>query len=96
MEEPGGEMDVSDRRLCCEIPTDRKSQEIQSLFTTRLSFYFNIFLSSPLTLSLLSALAACLHSGCHTSHPKKRKRERERGIFGVGCSHMASSVYASV
>ncbi len=48
--------------------------------------YFNIFISNLfqvyLTLSLLSALAACLHNGCHTSHPeeeRERARERERG-----------------
>lgn len=38
IEEPGGEMDASDKRLC---------------------------------LSLFSALAACLHNGCHTSEPVK-------------------------
>lgn len=33
-----------------------------------------------LTLSLLSALAACLHNGCHTSHPEE---EKDRSVLGV-------------
>lgn len=41
------------------------------------SFHLNIFrIKLSLTLSLLSALAACLHNGCHTSHPEE-ERERE-------------------
>lgn len=37
-----------------------------------LFFHFCPSSESKLTFSLLSALAACLHNGCHTSHPRRQ------------------------
>lgn len=54
MDEPGGEMEASDRRLCCEIQTDknRKKKGHGRMHTVRklqLSFYLNIFISNSIS-----------------------------------------------
>ena len=88
MEEPGGEMEASDRRLCCEVQTKRRRRgegahgEKMTVFILFEHCHFKIHL----TLSLLSALAACLHNGCHTSHPEE-ERDRERSVLGVPTCH---------
>lgn len=64
MEEPGGEMDASDRRLCCEGKQKQdgclRRGKLQLLCCCGIHLH---------TLSRFSALAACLHNGCHTSDP---------------------------
>ena len=73
MDEPGGEMEASDRRLCCEVQRERGRGGDCTLWgNDSLHLISNIFISKlALTLSLLSALAACLHNGCHTSQPEE-------------------------
>lgn len=43
MEEPGGEMEASDRRLCCEVQTDREKKERGECTRCRnYSFHFTL------------------------------------------------------
>lgn len=74
MEEPGGEMEASDRRLCCEVQTDKEIKKKE----WRMNRSKHIYVKAYLTLSLLSALTACLHNGCHTSHPEEEREKADR------------------
>lgn len=79
IEDPGGEMDVSDRRLCCEVQSKKGKKKEEMCPVRKLESF------EQLTLNLLSALAACLHKGCHTSHPDERDNEERK--MGVGTCH---------
>lgn len=77
-------MEVSDRRLCCEVQSKKGKKEEMHL-VRKLESMKHFYLEPQLTLSLLSALAACLHKGCHTSHPDERDNEERK--MGVGPCH---------
>lgn len=53
MEEPGGEMEASDRRLCCEVQADKGGKKGEGRMHTvrklHFSFYFNIFISNSIS-----------------------------------------------
>lgn len=68
MEDPGGEIEASERRLCCVTKHTKNEGEKRRRGECN---KFETFVSNYFTLSLLSALAACLHNGCHTSHPEE-------------------------
>lgn len=68
MEDPGGEIEASERRLCCVTKHTNTFKKKKSRAECN---KFEMVLSNYFTLSLLSALAACLHNGCHTSHPEE-------------------------
>lgn len=77
-------MEVSDRRLCCEVQSKKGKKEEMHL-VRKLELMKPFYLEPQLTLSLLSALAACLHKGCHTSHPDEQDNEERK--MGVGTCH---------
>lgn len=73
-----------------QTKTKKKSENATSEEIRVLSLFVHFHFKLYLTLSLLSARAACLHNGCHTSHPEE-EREKVRVALGVSTCH--ESVY---
>lgn len=101
MEEPGGEMEVSDRRLCCEAQTDtdkKERGECNQWNKLQVSIYLNIFISNCISpwVSSLHALPACIMGA--TPHILEEEREKVRIVSGVSACHecvrMCACVYA--
>lgn len=74
-----------------QTKTEKTRENATSEEITVLSSFVHFDFKLSLTLSLLSARAACLHNGCHTSHPEE-EREMVRGALGVSTCHEFTSM----